>query len=443
LKLLIISPRWEKFRHWPFHMSLLGPLTVAGLTPEHWEVEYIDENARPGYAAASADLVAISAMTAQAAQGYEIADHFRARGVPVVIGGTHATLVPEDAAAHADAVVVGEAEGIWPRVLADFEQGRLQPRYERQGHVDFGAVGDAFPRRDLLPAVGYTRTAARTRAVDTIQAGRGCARQCEHCNVPAVLGVRYRPRALERVIEEIASTEALFLFFVDDCLPTEQEYFSQLFTRLAGSGRHFLSVGALHMVENPAYLRRLVRGGLEVLYIGFDRLDPSWRPLWARRAGAEPYHVDIKLHDIDFCRDFLQRPRLYLEAVRRLRDEGIKILATFAFGFDQDDPSIFERSLEFALAAEVELADFAVLTPYPGSPLALRLEREGRILHRDWSRYNGCHAVFRPAQMTPEQLEEGVLWAWKTFNAEKPIYRRMIETFRGDGSRGTQAPGKE
>jgi len=321
--------------------------------------------------------------------------------------------------------------------LADYTIGALQPRYQRATRPDLSCSAGAFARRDLLPKTGYTKIPGGNRAVDTIQAGRGCGKNCEHCNVPAVLGVRFRPRPLNDVLAEIATTTSHFLFLTDDCLPTEPVHFANLFSALRGQNRRFLSVGALHLVNDLPYLKLLVDGGLRVLYLGFDRLDPTWRPVKARAAVDEPYHVDIKMHDVDFCRDFLNRPGIYLDAIKCIRDHGISIIATFAFGFDDDSPDIFERCIEFAVKSEVELADFAALTPYPKSPLAVRLARESRILTTNWRLYNGCHAVFRPKLMSPQQLEEGTLWAWDTFNREKPYFRRMIETFRAkDEPRG-------
>lgn len=428
VNLLFISPKWEKFKHWPYHMSLLGPLTIAGLTPEIHTIHYIDENVQKINFDENPDAVIISAMTVQAQRGYEIASLFMEKNIPVVMGGLHVTLLPDEAKNKVTTVAVGEGELIWGQILNDLENNSLQPFYETTEKFDLSCDTFAFPNRSLLRSVGYTKTMKGQRVIDTIQAGRGCVKNCLNCNVPLVSGRRYRARPIDNVLAEIETIDAKFMFFVDDTIPEVRDYFLELFTAMKGMNKKWMSVGALHVVNDPQFLNAMVESGCKVQYIGFDRLDPSWR---VRKKKKEHYlyHLDIKKYDIEFEQDFLLHPAPYYQAIEILKNSGISLIGTFAFGFDHDDNSVFERNIEFALNSKLDLADFTIVVPYPRSPLAIKLERENRINTHDWKLYNGMHVVFKPKQMTEEQLLKGTEWSWKLWNENRPIFRNMIKTF--------------
>lgn len=429
MELLFISPRWEKFPHWPFHMPLLGPLTVAGLTPGAHAITYLDENVEPIDFTLQPDAVIISAMTVQAQRGYEIAAEFTRCGIPVIMGGLHSTLLPDEVQSKVTSVVAGEAELVWPTIVRDLEVGTLQPLYTAQGTVNFDCGIYGLPRRDLLKSVGYTKTPSGQRVFDTIQAGRGCVRNCPDCTVPLISGRRFRPRRLDDVLREIESITSRFMFFVDDSIPECRDYFMTLFRAMKGMGKNWMSVGALHVVNDQEFLQAIVDSGCKVFYIGFDRLNPAWRVQEGKKAAHDLYRLDLKKHDVQFTNDFLTDPKPYYEAITRLKEMGISLIGTFAFGYDKDDPTIFEACIEFALQSAIDLADFAILVPYPRSPLALTLERQKRILTHDWKLYNGMHVVFQPARMSPEQLAEGTEWAWQQWTKRRPIYRNMIRVF--------------
>ncbi len=430
MEILIISPKWEKYRHWPYYMPLLGPLTVAGITPPSHNVTYVDENTTEIDFDAAPDLAVISAMTAQARRGYEIADEFRKKGIKVVMGGLHASLMPDEALQHADVVAAGEAEELWSLILDDFSASQQRPLYLQEEFADLSCGRWASARRDLINPQGYTKTPEGRRVLEPVQAGRGCTRNCEHCNVSLINGTRFRTRPLNDIVREIRRIESEYLFFVDDALPDQRKFFTELFQLMKPLNRRWISVGGLNLAEHPEYLKLIRESGCRALYIGFDRLSTHWRREDAAYAAHELYRLDLKKHDVAVRRDFIVNRKKCLDAVNRIRDEGIAVIGTFAFGFDQDDESVFEETLEFLTKADVELADFAVLTPYPKSPLAVRLQKENRILHYNWKLYNGCHAVFRPKNMSPERLEEKTEWVWNCFNEKKSIFRRMIETFR-------------
>ena len=436
MKILFISPKWEKFPHWAYRFPQLGPLTVAGLTPPEYEILYQDEFVRPVDWDANADLVAITAMTAQAGRAYEIAEEFRRRGKLVAIGGIHATLLPEEAGEHADVVVVGEAEAVWRAVCQDLEEGTLRREYRTSATPGEFCIAGQFPRRDLLQVEGYTRSFDGDRAIDTLQTTRGCIYDCQHCNVPSVYGRKLRSRPIEDVMSEMENVGAKNVFVVDNVIYENRNYFMNLMKRLEQVDKKWIGVGTLKMAEDAEFVEAMARSGCAFLYVGFDHLYENTYQSFKGQDLPGHYREDMKIHDIDYGQDHIELADQYLGAVKILQQAGIGIFGTFAFGFDTDDEGIFERTVDFALGADLILADFAILTPYPKSPLHTRLLREGRIIDRDWNHYNGCHVVFEPKRMTAETLRAGWNWAWERFYEEKTILRRLCEAFLPKKARG-------
>lgn len=429
MKIVFISPKWEKFPHWAYHLPQLGPLTVAGLTPKIHDVQYIDEHVREIDFSIDADLIAITAMTAQAARAYQIADEFRRRGKKVVIGGIHPTLLPDEAALHADCVVVGEAETAWEGLLNDFAEGNLKKRYAPSLAADGFCMSGRFPRRDILQVEGYTRSFDGDRALDTMQTTRGCIYDCEHCNVPATYGRKLRSRPIDDVISEIETIEAKNIFIVDNLVLENRPYFMGLMKRMESIKKKWMSVGSLKMAKDREFLDAMAKSGCAFIYVGFDHLYENTYQSFRGSNLPGHYRDDMKIHDIDYKQDHISLAGDYMAAVRTIQDAGIGVFGTFAFGFDNDDESIFERTVEFALKADLALADFAIVTPYPNSPLQTRLKSEGRITDTDWSRYNGCHAVFEPKLMSAERLKAGWQYAWDRFYGHKTVLRRLCEAF--------------
>ena len=436
MKILFIGPKWEKFPHWAYRFPQLGPLTVAGLTPPEYEILYLDEFVQPVDWDADADLVAITAMTAQAGRAYQIAEEFRRRGKLVAIGGIHATLLPEEAREHADVVVVGEAEAVWREVCQDLEQGTLRREYRTSATPGEFCIAGQFPRRDLLQVEGYTRSFDGDRAIDTLQTTRGCIYSCQHCNVPSVYGRKLRSRPIEDVMSEMENVGAKNVFVVDNVIYENRTYFMNLMKRLEQIDKKWIGVGTLKMAEDPEFVEAMGRSGCAFLYVGFDHLYESTYQSFKGQDLPGHYREDMKIHDIDYGQDHVKLADQYRGAVKILQDAGIGIFGTFAFGFDTDDESIFERTVDFALSVDLLLADFAILTPYPKSPLYTRLLREGRIIDHDWNHYNGCHVVFEPKRMNTETLRAGWNWAWERFYEEKTILRRLCEAFLPKKARG-------
>jgi radical SAM superfamily enzyme YgiQ (UPF0313 family) len=410
-RLLLISPLARSglmAKDFTFRMPVLGLLKVAALTPPEWQVTIQDERVEPlALQPGVADLVGITAMTSTALRAYQIADEFRRHGVQVVMGGMHVSALPEEALAHCDSVVVGEAEELWPRLLRDFEQRSLQRAYRHE---------DGFPPLEGLPRPDWDLyRAKRYLPVHFVETTRGCPLDCEFCAVTAAFGGRYRNRPVDEVIAELRGLrpfEGRFIlkncvFFVDDNIISNRGYARELLPRLAEFKLKWFSHASMNIAKDPEILRLCQRSGCVGLFIGFESLSDQA----LRAVGKRTNH-----------------PEEYLEVTRRIHDYGIGIDASFVFGLDGDDESVFDRTLEFVERAKVEIAYYSILTPYPGTRLHERLAREGRILTRDWSLYDTSHVVYRPHPLTGDKLVEGYFTLLKQSHTLGGILRRLWGT---------------
>jgi radical SAM superfamily enzyme YgiQ (UPF0313 family) len=383
-------------------MAHLSLTTVAALTPADWEVTIHDARAEPVDFDAEVDLVGLTAFTAEAPDAYRIADGFRARGVPVVIGGIHATALPEEAGAHADAVVLGEAESLWETVLRDAERGELKPRYRAEEHCDM--QHQPVPRRELLDrsmfVTGYY----------TLQATRGCPFDCDYCAVTGVFGRKFRTRPVEHVIEEIRNFDSKEFFFVDDNICGHPKYAKRLFRELIPLGKTWGGQTSITFANDPEMLELYAKSGGRYAFIGLESI--SEESLAGVNKGWS------KAGD-------------YAEAFKRIHAAGINILGSFIFGLEEDDPGVFDRTLEFCRSSGVDAAQFHMLTPFPGTRLFDRMESEGRILTREWEKYHTGECVIQPKKMTPEELERGYYRAYKEFYSVPNILRRVFARPRG------------
>lgn len=403
LRLLLISPRGPLYRHrsgiWKksLRYAPLTLTTLAALIPEEIEAEVtlVDEGIDEVDLDAPADLVGISAITGTAPRAYELADHFRRRGRPVVLGGVHPTLMPEEAARQADAVVVGYAEETWPQLLRDFVAGRMQPRYDQAPGLSL--ANRPFPRRELLPAGQYTTT-------HTIETGRGCIHRCEFCVVPAAWG-RPLQRPVAEVVADIRHMQARRLIFLDLNLIADLDYARELFTALIPLKVTWGGLATTLIAWDEALLDLAARSGCRGLLIGFETLSPE--------ALAE-------------TKKAFNMRRDYHEVVRKLHERGIALQGTFVFGFDAHTWDTFAETVDFAHAANIDLPRYAVLTPFPGTPLFHRLKSEGRILTEEWSLYDGQHVVYQPRRLSPAELLRGTEWAWKQTYRYRSIARRLL-----------------
>jgi radical SAM superfamily enzyme YgiQ (UPF0313 family) len=367
----------------------LGLLTLAGMTPsphrcEYHEVKEIrDFDRLPD----RFDLVALSSLSAQVKEAYDLADRYRATGVPVVLGGLHVTALPEEAGRHADAVVIGEGEPVWREVVADAAAGRLQRSYRSRG--DFPLADAPMPAFELLDPAKYNRL--------VVQTSRGCPLRCEFCASSILLTHRYKQKPIAKVLGEIDRIRSFwrrpFIEFGDDNAFVNQRYWKQLLPELARRKIRWFAETDLSVHADAELLRLMRQSGCAEVLIGFE--SPGQ---WG-------------LHGLELKRDWkLRRWHEAKEAVRRIQSAGIRVNGCFILGLDGQGPEIFDRVLEFALETELFDVQITVQTPFPGTPLYARLKRQGRLL-RDgaWELCTLFDINFRPEQMTPEELRRGFI----------------------------------
>jgi len=398
VRLLIISPSWLPTT-WGGGRTLTPPMALpvlASLTPSDAKIHLVDEHVEDVDLNEEADLVALSFMTAAAPRAYEIADHFRERQIPVVMGGMHPSALPDEAARHADAVIVGEAELQWGEVLSDFAAGHLKPHYEAQHRPEL--AGLPIPRRDLLRTGKYL-------VPNLVQTARGCPHACTFCSVTPVFGRRYRFRPVDEVIEEVRSLGSRSIGFIDDNIVAFPRRAKELFEALMPMKLQWAGQGDLSMADDPEMLDLMRRSGCIGMFIGIESI--SQDSLVASR----------------------KRPNIGIDteaAVRAIHKHGIDIVGSFVFGLDPDTVEGCRATVDFALRMKLAAAQFAVLTPFPGTPVYDQLLSEGRITNADWSRYTMGSVVFRPMNMTVQQLEEARVYAQRRFYSLHSIARRML-----------------
>lgn len=402
LRIALISPRGPLYRHrtgiWKksLRYAPLTLTTLASLVPPELNAEVVlmDEGIVDVDVNADVDLAAISTITGTAPRCYDLAARFRARGVPVVIGGVHATLMPEEAQQHADALVVGYAEETWPRLLRDFAAGSMQRRYDQSPHLKLENL--PFPRRDLLPAKDYV-------TLHTIEATRGCIHKCEFCVVPSAWG-RPLQKPVGDVVADIRQMRPRKLIFLDLNLISDTDYAKELFRALIPLRVRWGGLATTMIAWDDELLDLAAASGCAGLLLGFESLSAG-----ALQESRKQFNARVD----------------YRTVIEKLHARKIAIQGCFVFGFDDDDAGVFDRTAEFAIDAKIDLPRFAILTPFPGTPLHARLAEEGRLLTTDWSYYDGQHVVYQPARMTPEQLQQGAERAWKRTYSYAGIARRL------------------
>ncbi len=373
----------------------LGLMTVAGLTPEEHNVTIIDESVEAADLSIEPDVIGLTAMTAAAPRAYQLADEYRARGVPVVMGGMHASALPAEALDHVDTVLVGEAEGKWRRLLDDFAAGDMRRVYRSN---DFPSAASIPPaRRDLVDIDLYT-------AKHVMQATRGCPFACSFCTVSTFFGRALRTRPIDHVLAEAEQIDGEPIALVDDNIMGHPEYAREFFSAWADTGKSFWSQASTTMLETPELIAKAADAGCKALFVGFESIS------------------QIQLERIGKRFNPIEK---YEELVKRLHDAGIAVIGSFMFGLDGDDEDVFERTADFAEDAEIDIGQFSIITPLPGTRFYRELEQEGRITVRDWNRYNGSQVTFEPIGMSAETLENGLQWIYERFYSWRSIVRRV------------------
>lgn len=399
LKLNIISPKWPLHSLWGqivFRFPYLSLTSLAALTDDKWEVAVIDENCQKIDFSNLPDLVGISLMTPLANRGYKIADQYRSKGVTVILGGIHPTMMPREAAAHADSLVIGEAETTWPQLLNDFKQNQLKTIYR---HTDFHPLDNLKPpKRDILPPKKYFFT-------NTVQTTRGCPFNCEFCSVTSFYGRTYRTRPVAEVIREIEPMAGQHIFFVDDNIVGKPSYAKELFKAIEPLKIRWLSQASLSIAQDSELLRLAQKSGCKGLFIGFESLSQE---------------------NLKVMGKSVNQVKKFRESINRIHDHGIGIQGSFIFGNDHDDQTVFEDVVRFVEKSHMETAIFSVLTPFPGTRIYDRLKRENRIINTNWDLYDMNHVVFKPARMTPDQLQKGLYQAYEKLYGIPSIIKRFF-----------------
>jgi radical SAM superfamily enzyme YgiQ (UPF0313 family) len=397
---LLVHPFYAKDPRASFGKHVLTPATtfpsLAAATPRPWRVAMWDENLLQGPPPSDQvpAVVGITVHLTFARRAIELARWYRARGSLVVMGGLHVEACPEELAPWADALSFGNGVGTWPRILQDAAAGRLQPRY----HAAFeGFAGEPALAREVLPSWAYLTPTS-------IVATRGCHNRCGFCFLSTRgLEVPRERRPVEEVARELAASPGGYGVFIDNNLGSDPGYLSQLCAALEPTGCIWSAAISLDVTDHPALVQAMAMAGCTGVFIGFESLsDPNLRAAGKRCPPAEDY----------------------ARRVRMLQQAGIQVNGSFVLGFDHDTPAVFRQVAEWVEEQRLECATYHILTPYPGTPLFRRMEAEGRLLHRDWSRYDTAHCVFRPRLMDPGQLEEGYAWLYaRTFSAAS-LWRR-------------------
>lgn len=382
----------------------LGLLTVAALTPDDIEVVYceIDDLASAGKLERF-DLVGISAFTARIDAAYALADRYRAMGVPVVLGGLHVSLMPDEAAAHADSIVLYGAEEAWPQLVADFRSGHLRTRYEGRRDRVFEAPYYARPRFDLLRSRAYNRV--------TVQTSRGCPIDCEFCAASLRLTSRFQQKPVPKVVDEIlAAMDAVpqpFFEFADDNTFLNKKWGKQFLKAITPLGLRWFTETDISVAEDPALLDLLAESGCQQILVGLESPTP------AGLAGLDPH---------DWKRRRFDR---YFGAIEAVQSRGISVNGCFVLGLDTDTVDTFETVRDFVAQSNLIEVQITVLTPFPGTPLYARLGREGRLIReRFWDRCTLFDVNYVPRNMSVRDLEQGMQWLFRELYNERQFKRR-------------------
>ncbi|MBI5653611.1 MAG: B12-binding domain-containing radical SAM protein [Chloroflexi bacterium] len=371
---------------------------LAARVPTGWDVIHFDEETDAIDWDIQADVVGITFHTPSAPHAYAIADRFRARQVCVALGGPHVTLMPAEASAHADAIFIGEAEGVWEEFLTRFETRSFRRVYQRADVPSLEKIPMA--RRDLFHRRDGTSGA--------LFATRGCPFQCDFCTVAVMYRRTPRRRPIDQVAAEYASFKGRVIIFWDDNIAGDLQYAKNLFRAIAPYRKWWSSQASIHAGHDEEFLELAARSGCKQLFLGLESISQA---------------------SMTRARKGFNRVDEYARVIARIHSHGIAVQAGIVFGFDQDTPDIFKDTLDFLEAAGVQNATFNILTPFPGTPLYRQLETEGRILTRDWRKYNSRgDVVYQPKQMRADELLAGLRYANARFYSLPSIAKRLARS---------------
>lgn len=374
---------------------------LAALTPPGWDIEHVDEVVENIDYTKDYDLVSITFHTPSAKHAYDIATKFRKKGITVVMGGPHVTLMPEEAEKYADVIFVGESEITWPEFIHDFERKQYKSKYVCTIPPELNGIPmsrkDLFHRKDHSNGIMF--------------ATRGCPNKCEFCAISIMYKNKLRKRPVEEAAKEYASFKGKIIIFWDDNISADTEYAKKLFRAITPYKKWWSSQASINAGKDDEFLRLAAKSGCKQLFLGIESISQS---------------------SLNSANKSFNKVEDYYEIIKRIHSYGISVQAGVVFGFDDDRKDIFKKTLDFLEKVGVQNATFNILTPYPGTPLFKRLEAERRILTYDWSKYNArTDVVFTPKNMTGEELIQGFNWANNRFYSLKSITKRLSKSTAG------------
>ena len=375
---------------------------LAAYADDLFDVRIIDETVEDIDFDIKADMVAITVLTLVARRAYEIATEFSKRGAKIVMGGFHVSFFPDEVAKHADSLVIGEAEGVWEQLLHDFLTGKMIERYQRD--TPHSLVGLRRPRHDLIKREFYSLP-------NVMETARGCPNKCAYCAVARYWGYRYRFRPVHEVFDEIRSMPPGDITFVDDNIIGSPSRAKELFKAMIPLKRKWNSQADLKLAKDSELLELCAKSGCQWIFMGIESVNAQ------------------NLKDVGKSR--INKVEEYQESIKTIQETGIKVLGSFIFGFDHDDKTVFDNTIQFCEDNRLHGANFYIFVPLPGTKLFEEMEADGRIIDRDWSHYDGNHVVFHPMLMTPNELLEGYLYAYRSFYSIHSILKRNLRPHKG------------
>ena len=379
------------------HYAPLTLTTLASLVPEELgaEMRIYDETVENIPLDLDADIIVMTCITGTSSRCYAYADYFRKKGVTVVMGGVHPTLMPDEALIHADVVMAGFSEQTFPEMLADFQNKNLNRLYIQK--EEFSLENKKLPRRDLLNKKGYITTA-------TVEVVRGCSLPCTFCAYPTAFGRKIYKRPVKEVLTEIEMFSEKIILFPDVNLIADKEYAVELFTEMKSLKKYWMGLVTSSVGIDENLIKTFADSGCKGLLIGFE---------------------SISQESQSYVNKGVNKVANYSELMNKLHDNGILVQGCFAFGSDEEDTSVFERTVEAVVKSKIDLPRYSILTPFPKTQFYNQLEKEGRIIEKDWAMYDVEHCVFTPKQMTAEELEKGTAWAWRETYKMGNIFKRL------------------
>jgi len=384
-------------------MPFINLPLLKALTPKHVSVDIIDENIDKVDYDKKVDLVGITTLTLDVKRGYEIASEFKKRGTPVVMGGFHVSALPDEALQYADSVVIGEAENVWSELIQDFEDKKLKPIYKSDKLFDLKNC--VIPDYSSFDFNKYLRPYGSKGPFFPVQATRGCPFNCEFCSISSFFGNSFRTKPIDLIIKELERIRTGYYFFVDDNIIGDPTYAKELFKALIPLKIRWLGQFSANLLRFPDLAELASKSGCIAAYIGLESLSQR------------------NLKDVNKrCNKVEEYPELF----KLLNNLNIRPIASFIFGFDHDDESVFDTTVHFLIKNKAAKAYFYILTPLPGTALFKKMKERNRLLTQDWNKYDGANVVFRPLLMSPEQLESGLWKAYQKFFTWPKIIRRNL-----------------